>query len=604
MAAGNRIRLAPSRDLKDPASTKDPVRPTIARRNSAWRTHRMTARPRASTRLIVTVLAASGLIAALMQTLLVPLIPELPALLHVSAEDTSWLITATLLASAVAIPSLSRLADMHGKRRMVLVSLTTMATGSVLGALNNSLPVLITARAMQGLGMAIIPIAISIMRDELPRERLGSAVALMSATLGIGAAVGLPLSGLIYTHLGWHALFWVSAVTATLMLVVVLLVVPESSVSGGGRFDHLGAALLSIVLVCLLLGITKGGHWGWTSPRTLLTFASSLAFTSLWIPWEMHVGQPLVDVRTSARRPVLLTNIASLLVGFAMYCNMLSTTEILQMPTSTGYGFGLTMVQAGVLMLPSALMMVVIAPVSASITRIFGAKVTLGLGAAVLAGGYVLRIAFLDQIWQIVVGAMIVSSGTAIAYAAMPVLIMRAVPVTETAAANGLNTVLRSIGTSSASAAFAAILTGVTLTVGQAVYPSQAAFQYVFVLAAVAAACGGLVTLGLPRHRGDSDTSARAAGQEHERVLHGRVLAQSGEPVAHGRVTLSHEDAEPVDWGRTDERGRFTVAVSGDGRYLIVVEAQGWMPTSTTVTVTANYQPFTVTLQATSAART
>jgi len=563
----------------------------------------MTARPRASTRLIVTVLATSGLIAALMQTLLVPLIPELPALQDVSTEDASWLITATLLASAVAIPSLSRLADMFGKRRMILVSLTAMAAGSVLGALNSSLPVLITARALQGFGMALIPISISIMRDELPRERLGSAVALMSATLGIGAAVGLPTSGLIYTHLGWHALFWVSAITAILMLVAVLLVVPESTVRSGGRFDHIGAVLLSVLLVCLLLGITKGGHWGWGSPRTLLTFASALALAALWIPWEMRAGQPLVDVRTSTRRPVLLTNIASLLVGFAMYCNMLSTTEILQMPRSTGYGFGLTIVQAGALMLPAALMMVLMSPVSATITRIFGAKVTLGLGAAVLAGGYLLRIAFLDQVWQIVAGAMIVSSGTAIAYAAMPVLIMRAVPVTETAAANGLNTVLRSIGTSTASAAVAAILTGVTLTVGVALYPSEAAFQRVFALAAIAAICGGLVTLGLPRHRGDSDSEARTAEQVHERVMHGRVLSPLGEPIAHGRVTLGHEDAAPVDWGRTDAGGEFTVAVPGDGRYLITVEAPGWSPTSTTVTVTADHQPFTVILQASASVR-
>jgi MFS family permease len=443
-----------------------------------------------------------------MQTLMVPLIPELPRLVGVAPEDASWLTTSTLMAAAVATPSLSRLADMYGKRRMILVSLSTMALGSLLAAVSSSLAVLIVARTMQGVGMAVIPISISIMRDEMPRGRLSSAVALMSATLGMGAAVGLPLSGVIYTHFGWHALFWVSALTAVIMIGAILLVVPESQVRSGGRFDIAGAVLLSGILACVLLGITKGGHWGWNSPQTLLTFSTALALGAIWLPWELRIQQPLVDLRTNTRRTVLLTNVTSVLIGFAMYCNMLSTTQILQMPTSTGYGFGLTIIQAGVLMLPAALMMATMSPVSAMITRKFGARNTLGIGASVLTIGYLLRIVFMDQIWQIVLGAMIVSCGTAIGYAAMPLLIMSAVPVTETASAIGLNTVLRAVGTSTSSAAVAAILTIVTLSNGEGVFPSPMAFQYVYAIAAAAAVCGALITRGLPRRRSSIPTES------------------------------------------------------------------------------------------------
>ena len=537
---------------------------------------------------VITVLALAGLIVAVMQTLLVPLIPDLPNLLGVSTDDASWLITATLLASAVATPSMSRLADMFGKRRMMLVSLALMAAGSVLGALGTSLALLIAARALQGCGMALIPIGMSIMRDELPRERLGAAVALMSATLGIGAAVGLPVSGLIFMHLGWHALFWVSAVLAVTMLVAVLVVIPESRVRSGGTFDILGALLLSALLVALLLGITKGGSWGWTSQPTLLCFTSAAILLAAWIPWEFRVGQPLVDLRTSRRRPVLLTNTASFLVGFAMYCNMLSTTEILQMPTSTGYGFGLTVVQAGLAMLPAALMMVLLAPVSASITSRYGAKTTLIVGAATLVVGYTVRVFLFGSIWQIILGAIVVSCGTAIAYASMPVLIMRAVPVTETAAANGLNTVLRSVGTATASAAVAAILTSVTLVVDGITLPSQLAFQHVFVLAATAAAIGGLVALGLPRH-GRAPTPAavldeiRPEGLDDEFIVHALVVDESARPVAHAKVSVALPSGEPVDWSLADDHGRCSVAVPALGSYVVVASAHGWASASVVV---------------------
>lgn len=532
------------------------------------------------TGVVITVLALAGLVVAVMQTLLVPLVPELPQLLGVSGDDASWLITATLLASAVATPSLSRLADMHGKRRMMLVSLAVMAAGSVLGAVGGSLGLLILARVLQGCGMALIPIGMSIMRDELPRERLGAAVALMSATLGIGAAVGLPVSGLIYTHFGWHALFWISAVLAVVMLVAVRIVIPESTVRSGGSFDGVGAALLSGALVALLLGITKGGHWGWVSEPTLACFVGAAVLLALWIPWEFRVGQPLVDLRTTIRRPVLLTNVSSFLVGFAMYCNMLSTTELLQMPTSTGYGFGLTIVQAGLAMLPAALMMVLLAPVSAGITRRFGARVTLMVGAGTLAGGYLLRVFLMDSTWQIVLGAMVVSCGTAIAYASMPVLIMRAVPVTETAAANGLNTVLRSVGTATASAAVAAILTTVTMVVGDKVFPSQAAYQHIFVLAACAAALGGIVAFGIPRQRRAGvaleQDELRGPGEENELVAHGRVRDPDGRPIPHATVSVSRTSGESIDWGRADADGTFAVAVPAWGSYLLVASAHGW----------------------------
>lgn len=463
--------------------------------------------PSSRSGLIVLVLALGGTSVSLMQTLVVPLLPDFPRLLGTTPDNASWLVTVTLLTSAVATPILSRLADMHGKRRMVVVSLVVLLLGSLLGAVGDSLVVLIVARSLQGFAPALIPIGISMMRDELPPERIGGAVALMSATLGIGGAVGLPLSGVIYAAFGWQAVFWGSVAMAAVMLVLVLAVVPESGVRTPGSFDWTGAVLMSVALASLLLAISKGGAWGWTSHWTLLSFTVAVLVFALWAPWELRTGEPLVDLRTSTRRPVLLTNIASLLAGFAMFTNLLVATQQLQVPTSTGVGFGLDVTHAGLAMLPGGVLMVLMAPASASVTRRFGARTTLVAGLCVTGLGYVVRVLLDATLAQLVLGVCVVSIGIAVSFAAMPVLIMQSVPIGETAAANGLNTVVRSIGTSTCSATVAAVLAA-----GAAhAYPSAAALHSMDWLAAgaalLAAAVASMIPAPAARAPGDASIS-------------------------------------------------------------------------------------------------
>ena len=546
---------------------------------------------------IVATLCLSGTVVALQQTLVVPLLPDFPEILGTTTDNASWLVTSTLLVGAVATPIVSRLADMIGKRRMMVVCMLVMVAGSVIAALRPNFALVVTGRALQGFAAALIPVGISILRDELPREKVPSAVALMSATLGIGGGIGLPASGLIYDHLGWQAIFWGSAAIGVVLIVAVLAIVPESAIRTRGRFDYLGAVLLSIALTSLLLAISKGGTWGWTSERTLGLFLVALVVLVVWVPFELRVSQPMVDIRTSTRRPVLLTNIASLLVGFAMFGNLLATTQQLQLPVSTGYGFGTTVVVAGLYMLPSSLAMVAFAPVSAGITRRSGAKTTLIIGCVLLAAGYVARVFLTAAVWQVVLGATIVSVGTAIGYAAMPTLIMRAVPITETASANGLNTLLRAVGTSTSSAAVAAALSSVTIEVGGVTLPSLEAFQDIFWIAAVASLAAAAVALALPSPqraaagapagavtpepaKGVPDGEVKGEGREHEIVVRGVVLRDDRRPIRHAVVTVLSTDGEPVDWSRADNEGSYSVVLPGPGRYVVVSSAEGWAPRS------------------------
>jgi MFS family permease len=436
---------------------------------------------------VVPVLASAGITVALMQTLVIPLVPELPKLLHASAAETAWAITATLLAAAVATPIMGRLGDMYGKRRMLLISVGMLVTGSIVAALSDSLTPMIVGRAMQGLASGVIPLGISIMRDELPSEKLGTATAQMSASLGVGGALGLPAAALLADNFTWHTLFWVSAALGVIVFVLVVSFVPESAVRSGGRFDVPGGVGLSVGLISLLLAISQGATWGWTGGRTLGLFALAVIALIVWGWWERRTDEPLVDLRTTARPQVLLTNLASMVFGFAMFAMSLVLPQLLQMPKATGFGLGQSMLASGLVMGPSGLVMLLTAPFSAKISKTRGPKVTLMLGALVVAAGYGVGSVLMSSVWELVLVSLLIGAGIGLAYGAMPALIMSAVPVSETAAANSFNTLMRSIGTSVSSAVAGVILAQLTVTLGGSTLPSQNGFRVVLLIGAGAA---------------------------------------------------------------------------------------------------------------------
>ncbi|WP_343238282.1 MFS transporter [Streptomyces sp. SID13031] len=460
---------------------------------------------------VVAVLAFGGIVVSLMQTLVIPLIPELPKLLHAKASGTAWVITATLLAAAVAVPVAGRLGDMYGKRRMLLVSLGLLITGSVVAALSDSLTPMLIGRILQGMSAAVIPLGISIMRDELPAERLGSATAQMSASLGVGGALGLPAAAFLADRADWHVLFWTSAGLGVIVLALVLSFVPESAVRSGGRFDVVGAAGLSVGLISLLLAISKGADWGWGTTRTIGLLGAAVVVFGAWGWYERRMSQPLVDLRVAARPQVLFTNIASAVFGFAMFSMSLVLPTLLQLPKATGYGLGQSMLTAGLVMGPSGLVMMATAPLSAMVSKARGPKVTLMIGAIVVALGYALGIVAMSAVWQLVIVSAVVGAGVGFAYGAMPALIMGAVPVSETAAANSLNTLMRSIGTSVSSAVAGVILAHLTISLGPVSVPSKGAFQVILAIGSGAALAAFAVAALIPARRTDAAPDSATA---------------------------------------------------------------------------------------------
>ncbi|WP_151479592.1 MFS transporter [Streptomyces albicerus] len=475
---------------------------------------RGSAPPRSSA--VVAVLAFAGIVVSLMQTLVIPIVPELPKYLDASASNTAWAVTATLLAAAVATPVVGRLGDMFGKRRMLLVSIVLLVSGSVVAALSESLVPMIVGRALQGLAAGVVPLGISIMRDVLPAERLAGSTALMSASLGVGGALGLPSAAFIADNYNWHVLFWVSAVLGAVALVLVLAIVPESKVRTGGRFDLIGSVGMAAGLVSLLLAVSKGGDWGWTSGTVLGLFAVAVVVLLAWGFYELRTAQPLVDLRTTARRQVLFTNLASIAFGFSMFAMSLVLPQLLQLPEQTGYGLGQSMLTVGLVLAPQGLVMMAMAPLSAAISKTKGPKITLMIGAVIVAAGYSLNIVLMSEIWHLILVSCIIGAGVGFAYGAMPALIMGAVPPSETAAANSLNTLMRSIGTSFASAIAGVVLAQMTTDFGSAALPSENGFKVVMAIGAGAALLALVLAAFLPRQRPAAKAVPSAGGTGDE----------------------------------------------------------------------------------------
>jgi MFS family permease len=448
---------------------------------------------------IVAVLAIAGLASSFMFTLVVPIQSKLPELLDASREDTAWVVTSTLLAAAVMTPIAGRLGDMYGKRRIVLVLLALLVVGSVIAAASTGIIGVIIGRTLQGAVTGVVPLGISILRDVLHEDRVDSAIALISATLGVGGALGLPISALITERSDWHVLFWVSAGLGVVVFALVLWIVPVSALRTGGRFDYVGTAGLAVGLLGVLLAISRGNEWGWTSPATLVSGLGGLLVLLVWGWYELRIAEPLLDLRVASRRPVLLANITSIAFGFSLFASNVVYPQMLELPATVG-GFGLSLVAASLVVMPAGLVMMVLSPFSGRLARTMGPKLLLVLGAIALVLTYGFTLLFASEVWQILVANIGIGFGIGFGYAAMPMLIMRSVPQSETGASNGLNALFRSLGTSTAAAVVGAVLATYVVDLDGVAVPGPAAFQVSFLLGGAAAVVALLVALFIPRH--------------------------------------------------------------------------------------------------------
>jgi EmrB/QacA subfamily drug resistance transporter len=457
---------------------------------------------------VLVVLLLAGISFALSQTLVIPALPDISRDVNATPAATSWILSGFLLSASIATPIVGKLGDVFGKGRVLTIVLLLFSLGGVVCALAHSIAVVIAGRVIQGVAGGVFPLAFGIIRDTFPPSKMATGLGLVSAIIGIGAGIGLPLSGVIADGLGVSWLFWISLI-AVPAAVAAHLLVPASPASARLRIDWLGAALLSAALAAVLLGVTEANDWGWGSARTIALFAGGIGLFGIWLMVESRIREPLIDLGVLSDRAVATTNLTGLLVGFAMFSSFLLIPQFAEAPESSGYGFGYTVTQAGFLLVPAAAFQLLGGPLAGSLGARIGFRTTLATGASAATAAFLMLAFEHSHPWHFVVAAALLGTGISFAFASMANLIVAAVPQSEVGIATGINTITRTVGGAFGAAVATAILTGHTIA-GSAI-PSEHAYTVAFVMSAVGGTFAVAAALLVPTRTAERARAAAAA---------------------------------------------------------------------------------------------
>jgi len=444
---------------------------------------------------VLLVLLMAGVSFALSQTLVIPALPEIGEDLHASATATSWLLTGFLLSASIATPIVGKLGDIYGKGRVLTAVLLVFSAGAIVCALGRSIGVVIAGRVLQGVAGGVFPLAFGIVRDTFPRERVPAGLGMISAIFGIGGGIGLPLSGVIVDNLDTQWLFGINLIALPSALAAYLLI-PPLPAGHRPRIDWLGAALLSVALGAILLGVSQADDWGWGSPANVGVIAGGLLFAGLFLRVEARTAEPLIDLAVLRQPAVATTNLTAFMVGLAMFASFLLIPQLAQAPERTGYGFGASVTGAGLLLLPAALAQLATGALAGRLGQRIGFRAVLATGAGLTSASFVVLAAAHSRQIEILVAGALLGAGISFAFAAMANLIVAAVPQSEVGIATGINTVMRTVGGSFGAAIATAILAGST---GVAGLPTEGAYTAAFAFSAVAGLAAVGAALLVPR---------------------------------------------------------------------------------------------------------
>ncbi|MDT0274756.1 MFS transporter [Blastococcus goldschmidtiae] len=386
---------------------------------------------------------------SLLQSLVVPVLDRIAEQLDVSPSAAGWVLTANLLAATVLTPVLGRLGDLKGERPVILGILGTVAAGTVLAITTESLPLLLLARVLQGASYGLFPLSISVLRRELPERRLGVAMSVVSSTLGVGGVAGLVATGLLAgDDADYRRPFWIGLAITVVAFGLCLRLLPRRSATSSGGVDWLGAAVLGLGLSLLLLFVSQGNSWGWSSPAALGCLAGSVAVLSAWMVQQRRSAEPLIRPAMLADRRTIIPNVVGLLAGVAMFASFLAVLQYVQSPPEvTGYGFGASVLVATVVyLLPGGVVGIVLAPFAGSVVTRFGGLPTLVVGWTFGLAGFALLTWVRSEPWAVIGAGLLTQVAVTITYAALPSLIVQAVHEDETGVANAVNSIARSVG--------------------------------------------------------------------------------------------------------------------------------------------------------------
>ncbi|MGB3329346.1 MAG: MFS transporter [Thermomicrobiales bacterium] len=469
---------------------------------------------------LLPVLIYSAMVMSVLSTLGSPMIPTIAREKGVSLEAAQWVLTITLLVGAVTTPITGRLADGPWRKQTILGSLGLVFIGSVLAAAAPSFGVLMAGRALQGFGLGLVPLAISVARDGLSPDKVRGGIAILSVSTAIGTGLGYPITGLIAQNLDYTAAFWFAAVISVIAFALIALVVPSTRHQQRLPLDIVGAVLLSIALAALLLAISQGRTMGWASPQILGLFVVAVVAGVVWGMQALRTTYPLVNLRLMTNRSVLAADIVALMMGVSLYAMSSLVNRYVQAPKEAGYGFHAGLVATGLMLAPLSIGSLLSTRMSSWMTGKFGARWVLPIGSLIVALDMIFVGVSRSSQWEIVLAMAILGLGISTTFAAMPLLIIRAVPAAETGSATSMNTVLRSIGGAIGSAASIALLSAFTPAGSH--LPSDMGYSVTFIAGAVI--CIGAAVVSLVMLPEDGDGGRVAAGAPVV-TAHGNTVA-------------------------------------------------------------------------------
>lgn len=408
--------------------------------------------------LLTAVLALVTTVTSVVSSLGAPLVPLIAEQYDVEVGTAQWTLTATLLLGAVCTPLMGRLGDGRLRRRVLLTGLSVVVAGCILAALPLGFVPLVMGRTLQGAGIGLMPLVIAIARDSLPRERVQGAVALLSVTTVAGAGLGYPLTAAVASALGVSAAFWCGAGLGAATTLLAFLTLPSSSENRHSSVDFLGASLLGAGTAGLLLLVTQGQAWGWLSSSSFAIAIPSVLLLTWWVTRSLRIRNPVVNLRLAFHPGTVGVNAVALLVGIGMYLLLTLTVLGAQAPSDSGYGLGRGVFVAGLLLTPYSVTSLLGARLSRELATWAGPRVALSIGCSLFAAACTMLAFRHDTVTQLVLAMAIGGLGGGSTFGAIPGLLIRRVPATETGAAIAFNQLLRYLGYSVGSALAVTVL--------------------------------------------------------------------------------------------------------------------------------------------------
>jgi len=416
----------------------------------------------------------------------------------------SWLITAYSLTSAASAALCSRLGDLYGRRRMLILMLVVAAVGSAISAVASDLNVIIFGRALQGVSLAILPLAFGILRENARDNReLNMGVGVLGGTYSLSTGTGIILGGVIVDSARWQHIFTVSAAAAVLALILALRFIPKGEVRRATeRLDLLGV-LFVFPISALLLGLTFGKSLGWDSPVVWGLLIGGVAGLAAWTAYELRQASPLIDVRLLKNPTIAVVNATIFFTAMAPMIYPQVVMPLLQQPVWTGIGLGVTATVAGIIKLPTNLTAGVAGFVSGLVARRHSMRPAIIVSTIANLVAFVAIIFVHDSlVFVVAMCVLLIAPAGTILFACAPGLIIEAAPAERTSEATGLTSVLRALAMAIGSQLIAFTLaTSSVLNSEGAKYPDERAYVITFVMVAVCCLASLICALMIPRRR-------------------------------------------------------------------------------------------------------